>query len=339
MAMKQNFSLKEFNTFGIRAVAKHFVEIHADDDLFPIVESGMLRENSFLILGGGSNILLPEFYDGVVLRNCIQGIDVIQDDDDAMVFLVGAGENWNDFVDYSVDLGLHGIEALALIPGTVGACPVQNIGAYGLEAASSIVEVNCVDLDTGHRLVFANAQCAFSYRDSMFKDGFNGNLFITSVKFKLRKYVDAFFVSEEVRKELRLDIDMIAPRHVRDAVIQIRQRKLPDPRLVGNAGSIFKNPFVSTANCARLKTKHPQMPSYRMPDELFKVPAGWLIEQAGWKGWISENRHFGVYQQHALIIVNYGDSTAAELTALIKAIRHSVLVKFGVQLEEEVVLL
>lgn len=333
MNLKENILLKSKNTFGIASTAKYYAEIDNIQDIKELINSNLLIKNKFYILGGGSNTLLPDFYSGIIIKNSLKGIKLVSEDSNSITFAVASGEDWNDFVNYTVDKGFAGIEALALIPGSVGAAPVQNIGAYGQEARNTVVQVKAINLKTASEVVFSNIECKFGYRDSIFKNEFKDKVLITDVTFRLSKNFIPDNIYEEVKKELDKDLTI---RSVRDAVIKIRNRKLPNPKGIGNAGSIFKNPFITESAYLELKLNFPDIPSFKTDDGRYKIPAGWLIEKTGWKGWLSDNKNYGVYQNHALIVVNFGNATGKEILELIRNIKQSVFEKYKINLEEEV---
>jgi len=335
----RNISLLPYNTFGVDVKASHFFHLKSSDQLHEFLDfpgfkeiSGDLRQ--MLVLGQGSNILFTGDFDGVVIRNEIDGINIIAEDDSSVTLEAGAGVTWNDLVDYAADRNWWGIENLALIPGTVGAAPVQNIGAYGVEAADVIVRVTAFNLETGQWMVLENSACGFGYRDSIFKRSLKHKAVICSVVFRLSKTAEPRLEYSGVREELGArGISEPSARDVADAVAAIRRSKLPDPQFLGNGGSFFKNPLVSESVCQRLKGDYPLMPVHRQGD-LYKIPAGWLIEKAGWKGYRSGN--VGCYEKQSLILVNYGNATGREILDLSDRIAESVSLMFGIELEKEV---
>jgi UDP-N-acetylmuramate dehydrogenase len=335
----KDVSLLPYNTFGVdvRASRLFYLKHPADlDDLFGFPGLREMTDNlsRLLILGHGSNILFTGDFDGVVIRNEIEGIKILYEDDSSVTIEAGAGVTWNDLVDYAADRNWWGIENLALIPGTVGAAPVQNIGAYGFEAADVIVRVTAFNLETGQWMVIENSGCGFGYRDSIFKRSLKNMAVICSVVFRLSKTAEPRLEYSGVREELGArGISEPSARDVADAVTAIRRSKLPDPQFLGNGGSFFKNPFVSESVFQRLKVEHPLMPFHRQGD-LYKIPAGWLIEKAGWKGFRSGNA--GCYDKQSLILVNYGNATGREILDLSDRIAESVSLMFGIDLEKEV---
>lgn len=332
-------SLLPYNTFGVDVRASHLFYLKHPADLDALFGFPGFREmtdnlNRILILGHGSNILFTGDFDGVVIRNEIDGIKILEEDDSSVTLEAGAGVTWNDLVDFAADRNWWGIENLALIPGTVGAAPVQNIGAYGVEAADTILRVTAFNLETGQWMVIENSGCGFGYRDSIFKRSLKHKAIICSVVFRLSKAAEPRLEYSGVREELKeRGISEPSARDVADAVAAIRHSKLPDPLLLGNGGSFFKNPLVSESVFQRLKGEHPLMPFHRQGD-LYKIPAGWLIEKAGWKGFRSGN--VGCYEKQSLILINYGTATGKEILELSDRIAESVSLMFGTDLEKEV---
>ena len=334
-----NVSLQPYNTFGVDVSAAYVFYLKQPSDLNDLREFPVFREMSdnlsrILLLGQGSNILFTGDFDGIVIRNEIGGIKIIEEDSLSVTVEAGAGVIWHDLVDYAVSRHWWGIENLALIPGTAGAAPVQNIGAYGVEAADVIIRVNAFNLETGQWMVLENSDCGFGYRDSIFKRSLKNKVVICSVVFRLSKRSEPRLEYSGVREELdRRGISDPSAGDIAEAVAAIRRSKLPDPALLGNGGSFFKNPVVSEALFQRLKGSYPLMPFHRQ-GELFKIPAGWLIEQPGWKGYRSGN--VGCYEKQSLILVNYGNATGREILYLSERISGSVASMFGIDLEREV---
>ena len=334
-----NVSLLPYNTFGVDVNASYVFYLKQRSDLddlhgFPVFMelSGIL--SNILVLGQGSNILFTNDFEGIVIRNEIGGIKIIEEDSLSVTVEAGAGVIWNDLVDYAVSMNWWGLENLALIPGTAGAAPVQNIGAYGVEAADVIEWVNAYNLETGQWMTLENSECGFGYRDSIFKRDLKNRVVICSVVFRLSKRSEPRLGYSGVREELdRRGISDPSAGDIAEAVAAIRRSKLPDPALLGNGGSFFKNPVVSEADFKRLKGSYPLMPFHRH-GELYKIPAGWLIEKAGWKGYRSGN--VGCYEKQSLILVNYGNATGREILDLSERISVSVTSMFGIDLEREV---
>lgn len=335
--MIENKSLKEFNTFGIDAKAKEYIELNNLEEAQSFFKQTNLIEKDFLILGGGSNLLLTEDFNGIVIKNNLTGVEVIEDSEEYINLKVGAGENWHQFVMHCVKNGYAGVENLSLIPGNVGASPMQNIGAYGVEVKELIIEVECIRIEDGSKVIFSNEECKFDYRSSIFKTTHKNQFFITRVTFSLKKQPEYKISYGAIKTELEkagINDNNISIKAVSDAVITIRQSKLPDPEKIGNAGSFFKNPIVSTAVFEKLKKQYKDMPAYELPKGGYKLAAGWLIEKTGWKGYTEGE--YGVHKKQALVLVNYGNATGLEIYDLSERILLSVKQKFGVQLEREV---
>ncbi|MGN0919099.1 MAG: UDP-N-acetylmuramate dehydrogenase [Oxalobacter sp.] len=334
-ALQKQVSLKPFNTFGIDAVAANYLEIHGIQDLERVFQDENLRKMPRLILGGGSNLLLvSERFEGIVLRMVNKGIAVERDDGHMVYLRVSAGEKWHDFVMWTLENGYPGLENMSLIPGTVGAAPVQNIGAYGMELKDRFYSMRAFDFQTGQMVELDREDCAFSYRDSVFKHGMKDRLVITDLTFALPKAWQPNISYGEVAKTLtEKGITTPTAEQVSQTIIAIRQRKLPDPEVQGNAGSFFQNPTVTAEQMAVLKTKYPNMPSYPQPDGRFRIAAGWLIDQCGWKG--RQLGQAGVCATQALVLVNCGGVKGREIAELAKAIQTDVQMKFGLLLVPE----
>ncbi|MFT6166748.1 MAG: UDP-N-acetylmuramate dehydrogenase [Vicingaceae bacterium] len=335
--MKNNVNLKEFNTFGIEVFAKEFEELNSTNDAIEFFKNTELNEKEFLILGGGSNLLLTEDFDGLVIKNNLKGVEVIEQDDDSILLKVGAGENWHEFVLQSIDKGFAGLENLSLIPGNVGASPMQNIGAYGVEVKDLITEVEAIEISTGKIKTFINEECHFDYRSSVFKTTNKNQYFISAVNFKLSKKPDFNVSYGAIKSQLEqhgITKESLTIKAISDAVIAIRQSKLPDPKKIGNSGSFFKNPIISKDTFEKLKRKFKDMPAYQLPNGDYKLAAGWLIEKTGWKGYTEGN--YGVHKNQALVLVNYGGASGLEIYDLSERILLSVQEKFRVTLEREV---
>jgi len=334
MIIKENTSLKDYNTFGIDANAKEFVVIKSHQDLQALISQRDLTKEKFLILGGGSNILFTKDFDGLIIKNEITGVELINQDDELVWVKVGAGVVWHDFVLYCIEKGWGGLENLSLIPGTVGASPIQNIGAYGVEVKNVIEEVIGIDLITKHTKIIKSIDCHFEYRSSIFKTTLKNKFLITDVVFRFRKHpelrIEYGAIKDELKKE---NIEKPTIKDISNAVINIRRSKLPDPAIIGNAGSFFKNPVVSQNKLSELKAAYPSIVSYPFGEQ-FKLAAGWLIEQAGWKGY-RENK-VGCHEKQALVLVNYGGAAGADILSLAQKIQDSIKQKFGVDLEMEV---
>jgi UDP-N-acetylmuramate dehydrogenase len=334
-----NTGLKPYNTFGVEAMASHLFILNQQSDLKELTNWPGFREMSchpgrILVLGQGSNILFADDYDGFILKNEIGGIEITGEDESSVTIEAGAGVIWNDLVDFAVSRNWWGIENLALIPGTAGAAPVQNIGAYGAEAADVIVRVSAFIPETGRMIVLENSDCGFGYRDSIFKRSLKNRTVISSVVFRLSKKARPRLEYSGVREELnRRGISNPSAADIAEAVAAIRRSKLPDPAVLGNGGSFFKNPVVSEPVGQQLKESYPLMPLHRQ-GEFYKIPAGWLIEQAGWKGYRTGDA--GCYEKQSLILVNYGTATGLDILSLADRITASVSSMFGIVLEREV---
>ncbi|MDX2191059.1 MAG: UDP-N-acetylmuramate dehydrogenase [Bacteroidota bacterium] len=334
MKIIHNQSLITFNTFKIDAIAKYFVEVQIVDELLELIQKPEFRSNNKLIIGGGSNLLFTKDYDGIVIKINIKGIELISDDSQFSVLKVGAGEVWHEFVQYCINNNLSGIENLSLIPGNVGASPIQNIGAYGVEVKDYIQSLEAVNVLDGTIKSFSNAECAFGYRDSIFKKEEKNKWIITYVVFRLSKkpVLNTSYgaINDElVRQNLEPSI-----KNISKVVIDIRRSKLPDPNEIGNAGSFFKNPVVSNDKLDELKMNFPNIPNYPQDSNSIKLAAGWLIEQCGWKGKVVGNT--GSHKHQALVLVNYGNASGNEIKELAEKIQSSVYEKFGVNIEPEV---
>ena len=336
MKLYENYSLKEVSTFHVRTSAKYYTEFSSVEELKEILSSDLVKSKPFMVLGGGSNLLFTGDYQGVIIRNAIKGIQVIKEEGDNIFIKANGGERWHDFVLYCVDHNYGGVENLSLIPGTVGAGPIQNIGAYGVELKDTLAEVEAIHIKTLQTKTFTNAECKFGYRDSIFKGVEKGNYIILGVTFKLAKHPEKVNVSYgTLTKELEaMGITHPTIKDVSNAVIKIRSSKLPDPDKIGNAGSFFKNPVIPNAQFEKIKLAHPDVVHYPAHDAHTKLAAGWLIEHAGWKG--KRFGDAGVHKDQALVLVNYGDATGKEIYDLSTKIIESVKEKFGVELEREV---
>ena len=330
------FSLRAFNTFGIEAEARQFVEISSIDQYVALRTSGEYAHLPHLFLGGGSNVLLTQAQEALVVKISIPGISVVKEDADFVWLKGGAGVVWDEFVQYAVNHGWSGLENLSLIPGTVGAAPMQNIGAYGAEIKDTFDSLEALNLQTLAIEVFDAKACAFGYRESFFKRAGKGLYLIGSVTFKLSKKPSVKTSYGAIQEVLATKgITQPSIRDVADAVIEIRKSKLPDPKEIGNSGSFFKNPTVSASEASRLMAEFPGIPNYPVEGSTeVKFPAGWFIEKAGWKGF--RRGDAGVHSKQALVLVNYGEATGAEILALSEEIKQSIKDTFGVSLETEV---
>jgi len=335
MLIKKDFCLKPFHTFGMEVGARQAAIISSVSDLQELFEEGHLRQKPLLILGEGSNVLFTDCFEGLVLLNQIRRKEVLEETDHHIFLRVNAGEFWSSLVDFTVDKGWGGLENLSLIPGTVGAAPVQNIGAYGVELKDVMESLEAFDLQTGQVVQFANKDCAFAYRSSIFKQQYKNRYFILSVTFKLDKKPNFQLEYGPLRKAFAdVPLEELSLKQVSEFVKSIRRSKLPAPEKLKNAGSFFKNPVVSFDKLAALKKQFEDIPSYKLPDDRFKLAAGWLIEQCGWKG--KRIGDAGVYEKQSLVLVNFGEAKGKEILALATSIQQSVTEKFGVLLEMEV---
>ena len=333
--MQENISLLPYNTFGIFANAKYFTLFSSTEDLKNILQSTEVKTNGLCILGGGSNILLTKDVDKVVLKNELKGIEIISQNNEVALVKCAAGEVWHSFVLWCIENNLYGVENLSLIPGTVGAAPMQNIGAYGVEIKDVFFELEAMQIDSLQMKTFNQAQCEFGYRESFFKRKGKDQYIITSVTFQLNKKANLNASYGAIQEVLTAkQIQNPTAKDISNAVIEIRQSKLPDPKDIGNAGSFFKNPEIATKHFLVLKKVYPSMPGYTLTESLTKVPAGWLIEQCGWKGFRKDD--LGVHAKQALVLVNYKQALGAEIYNLSTQILESVKNKFDIVLEREV---
>lgn len=332
MNIQEQVSLKGLNTFGMNATAEYLADIYTAEDIEAAGERNYTQRN---IIGGGSNILLTKDLPGITLLNRIKGIEKIKEDDQHAWIKVGGGEIWHDLVMYAIDNNLGGIENLALIPGTVGASPIQNIGAYGVEVKETIDTVHGWHWLDKSIATFKNEDCQFGYRDSIFKNSLKGKVFITSVVFRLNKHHEYRTSYGAIAQELeKNNITELSIRAIAHAVIAIRSSKLPDPKVTGNAGSFFKNPTISQSSFLKIQEKYPEIPFYPVQGEEVKIPAGWLIEKLGWKGYRKGDA--GVHPKQALVLVNYANAAGSEIYDLSSHIIQSVQSEFGIGLEREV---
>lgn len=331
--ISENISLKPYNTFGIDVTAKKFAPFQSVTELEELLDSN--KSENIFILGGGSNILFTQNVSSLVLKNEIKGIQILLKDEENITLRVGAGEVWHEFVLYCVQNEFAGVENLSLIPGNVGASPMQNIGAYGVEVKDVIQHVEAYHIESKTRKIFSNEECKFGYRESVFKREFKDQYVITHVVFKLSLNPNINTSYGAIENELKAKgISKASLKDVSDAVISIRQSKLPDPKVIGNAGSFFKNPVVKEDVYQKIKSNYPDAPSYPVLPGEVKIPAGWLIEQAGWKG--KTFKTFGVHKNQALVLVNYGGSNGQQIWDLSTQIKEDIFSKFGVDLEREV---
>jgi UDP-N-acetylmuramate dehydrogenase len=338
--LKENISLKPYNTFGIEAKAQWFGAFNDADELSRFLLFDASRLFSFsgtpvFILGGGSNILLTKDFNGIVLKNEVKGIVEVHEDPEHVYVRAGAGENWHGFVQYCLERNWAGVENLSLIPGNVGASPMQNIGAYGVELAEVFWNLEAFHLKEKKIVTFTLSDCRFGYRDSIFKNKYRDQFAILNVTFRLRKKPIFHTSYGAIRQELnRMGVKELTIQAISQAVINIRSSKLPDPKVVGNAGSFFKNPEVSAATWEALKKQFPEIVAYELVNGNYKLAAGWLIEQCGWKGF--RDGDVGVHPKQALVLVNYGNANGKAIYELSEKVSKSVGQKFGITLEREV---
>lgn len=335
-AIQEHISLLPYNTFRIRATARYFSSVSTVDQAIELFTTPFFRNHNHLFIGGGSNILLTRDFDGLVIHNQIKGITVVNQGEEDITLKVGAGENWHDFVMHCVSHNYGGVENLSLIPGTVGAAPMQNIGAYGVEVKDTIVEVETIHIESGRIVRFNRDECEFGYRESIFKQKAKDQYFISSVTLNLSKINHRYHASYgAIQETLRqLGHQSLSIQAISEAVIFIRKSKLPDPSVIGNAGSFFKNPSVTENLWQSIRSKYPSVPSFPGENGLIKVPAGWLIEQCGWKG--KREGNIGVHQHQALVLVNYDDGEGEKIWELAMRIQQSVREKFDIHLHPEV---
>lgn len=327
--------LTGLNTLRLVSHAAHYYRLDNEQQLPRVTQRRHAAGQDIYVLGGGSNLVLREHISKPVVHNQLKGIRLVEETDDVFIIEAAGGENWHDFVATCIGNGWYGLENLALIPGTVGACPVQNIGAYGVEVMDRIESVHAWDIEQGRSRLFSAADCAFSYRDSLFKKPAGQGYLITAVRFRLPKQWTPVTTYPDLKNDPALAQSPTA-QQIFDAVCRIRQAKLPDPAQIGNAGSFFKNPIVSAGKQSQLKSDYPALVSYPQADGSYKLAAGWMIEQCGWKG--KSLGPVGMHHRQALVLVNHGGATAADVLALADAVKASTQEKFGVTLEREPVL-
>lgn len=325
-------SLVNLNTFHINSSCKELIQIKKIEDIISFKERNI---KDYYILGGGSNILLLDSIENVILKNELKGIQLLHQNNDNVILRIASGENWHDTVIYCINNNWCGIENLALIPGTVGGAPVQNIGAYGVEIKDFIYAVHGIDLVSGKEKTYLPTECQFAYRSSIFKTNLKNSFFITAVELKLNKtpktQIEYGAIKEELQKK---QIVLPTINDICQAVMRIRRSKLPDPKVLGNAGSFFKNAVISRSHYDTLLLEYPEIPSYKINDDLVKVPTGWLIEKAGWKGFRDQDA--GCHSKQALVLVNFGEATGKDILKLATDIKKDVFLKFRIDLEFEV---
>ena len=338
LAVEHGVNLKPYNTFALPCMAHTLVRIRSEADVRRVVDDPELGRAPKFILGGGSNLILTQDIKPVVLKVEVPGLRLLETREDAWIVEAGAGERWHDLVSWCLDNDLPGLENMALIPGTVGAAPVQNIGAYGIELKDRFESLDAVDLMTGRTITLDGTTCRFDYRDSLFKQALAGKTVITRVRLRLpRPWQPLLGYAELERKVAETGITAPSARRIFDWVVAVRRAKLPDPAVIGNAGSFFKNPVVTPEQCRDIIQRDPEIVHYPMPDGNFKLAAGWMIDACGWKG--KTVGQAGVYDKQALVLVNRGDARGAEVVTLARAIQESVYGRFGIRLEPEPVVI
>lgn len=334
MTILHNSSLKNYNTFGIDVKAKTFISVETIEDLKTVLQKNYAED--LFILGGGSNMLLTRDIDSTVLHIGLKGKQIIKETEADVLIEINAGENWHEIVLWTLENNWGGFENLSLIPGNIGTAPIQNIGAYGTEIKDNLVAVKAINIQTLEIREFSNEECSFGYRDSIFKNKEKGKYIILSVTFKLKKKEHLVKTNYGTIAQALEEMGIKDPsiKDVSDAVIKIRKEKLPDPQILGNSGSFFKNPVVDKDHLEKLKNIYPEIPSYEVGKGEYKIPAGWLIEKAGLKGYREGDA--GVHKNQALVLVNYGAATGAEILELAKKVQREVFRKFKVELQPEV---
>ena len=333
ITIQNNISLRPFNTFGIDVLASSFATFNSIDQLTEAIAFN--KDQPLLILGGGSNILLTKAFDGLVLKNDIKQLEVISQTDSHVFVKAGAGENWNDLVMFCVDNNYGGMENLSLIPGNVGASPMQNIGAYGIEVKDVFYQLEAYDLENKKVRIFNNEDCEFGYRESVFKNRYKGRFVILNVTFKLSKSPVFNTSYGAIEQELsKMNVCDLSIKNISNAIINIRKSKLPDPKIIGNAGSFFKNPQISSEEYFKIKSAHPEVPSFKLSDTDYKIPAAWLIERCGWKGYRKGDA--GCHINQPLVLVNYGNASGNEILEIAQHIILAVYQKFQITLHKEV---
>jgi UDP-N-acetylmuramate dehydrogenase len=339
ITIQEHISLLAYNTFGFDYQARYFCMINTVAELIELLQHPLAKEKSLFILGGGSNLLLTSDLDTLVVKINITGIHIEEENNQEAILKAGAGEMWHDFVIRSLDYELYGLENLSLIPGCVGAAPMQNIGAYGTEIKDTFEYLEAIHIETQKIRLFNNSDCLFGYRESIFKRDLKNQYIITHVAFRLSKNFEPNTHYGAISQELeKMGVAFPSARDVSNAVIAIRSSKLPNPKEIGNSGSFFKNPVISTTQFTQLLSTYPDMASYPVDEFTVKIAAGWLIERAGWKGKTFDNR-YGVHKNQALVLVNYGGAKGSEVFELSEAIILDIKDKFGITLEREVNLL
>lgn len=330
----ENHPLQHLNTFGLSVLARHFCDAETVEDLREALAFARASVHPILLLGGGSNVVLTRDFPGLVVHIALKGVEVVDETQDHCLLRAQAGEDWPSLVEYCLGRGYFGLENLSLIPGTVGAAPIQNIGAYGVELTERVESLEALDRATGQLVRLSNPECRFSYRNSIFKQERRDQCIITSVTLRLDKLPAPVTTYGSVEQELEaMGVTHVTPESVSRAVCRLRRRKLPDPGVLGNAGSFFKNPLVSSEVFARLKSRHKDLVAYPGPDDRIRLSAGWMIDRMGWKGF--RRGAVGVHNEHALVLVNYGGASAEEVLDLAREIQRSVRKAFELDLEIE----
>ena len=335
MEVFRNGSLKKFNTFNVDEKAKVLVEINRVSDLFTFL-SKENQKDKMLVLGGGSNILFTKSYEGIIISLKNKGIELIDEDENNILVEISSGESWNDFVVWAVENNFGGVENLSLIPGNVGAAPIQNIGAYGVELKDVFHSCKGIMLDTLNEFEFTKSDCEFNYRSSIFKSTLKNKTIITSVKLNLTKSKHNFKIDYKELKENLLDTELTI-KNISDQVIQIRKSKLPDPKIFGNCGSFFKNPIINISRHESLLNKFPDIPFFKIDNNNYKISAAWLIDQSDFKN--KKVKNVGVYSNQPLVIINHGNAKGKDILDFAKEIKETVIGNFDIELEEEVLIL
>ena len=335
MEVFRNGSLKKFNTFNVDEKAKVLVEIDRVSDLFTFL-SKENQKGKMLVLGGGSNILFTKTYEGIIISLKNKGIELIDEDENNILVEISSGESWNDFVVWAVENNFGGVENLSLIPGNVGAAPIQNIGAYGVELKDVFYSCKGIMLDTLSEFEFTKSDCEFNYRSSIFKSTLKNKTIITSVKLNLTKSKHNFNIDYKELKENLLDTELTI-KNISDQVIQIRKSKLPDPKIFGNCGSFFKNPIINISRHESLLNKFPDIPFFKIDNNNYKISAAWLIDQSDFKN--KKVKNVGVYSNQPLVIINHGNAKGKDILDFAKEIKETVIGNFDIELEEEVLIL
>ena len=335
MNIIENYPLLKLNTFGVDVKAKYFTSINTINELIEATKTNVFKDLELLILGGGSNILFTKDFDGLVILNNIKGKEIISQNQQSIFLKIGAGENWHELVMYCVDNGWGGIENLSLIPGNTGTAPMQNIGAYGVEIKETFLELEALEISSGKIVKFNNSDCEFGYRESVFKNKMKNQYIILNITLELKKNPVLNINYGDVKAILESqNIKNPGIKEVSNAIISIRQSKLPDPKKIGNSGSFFKNPLVSLNQLELIKKNYPNVVNYEINENEFKIAAGWLIERAGWKG--KKFNNYGIHEKQALVLVNYGLANGMDIFELSEKIILDIKDKFGITLEREV---